>query len=206
MNIPYRAALAGAASALLLAGCAAVPGGPAPTNGTIGSASPAPPPGHVVGQGMVMETGGSLKLCLGAIMESYPPQCSGIPLRDWSWDGVDGSESEGDIRWGMYAVTGTYDGAEFTVTQEPIMLALYDPPMHEDPTGGEPGETSDAELEAIQVELHSRTDDLVLSSWPSEGYLWVDVVWDDGSFQSGADGEFGADVVIVRSALRELDG
>ena len=62
------------------------------------------------------------------------PSARGIPLTNWSWDGVEGSETSGDVTWGAYAVQGTYDGEEFAVTQPPIMLALYDPMPFPDPT------------------------------------------------------------------------
>ena len=88
-----------------------------------------PPEGEVVGVGTVMDTGqGDPQLCLGAIAESYPPQCSGIPITNWDWAPVkDTSEASGTTRWGSYAVTGTYDGETFTVTQKPMSSALYDP-------------------------------------------------------------------------------
>jgi hypothetical protein len=149
-----------------------------------------------------MEAGGDVQLCLGPVAESYPPQCRGIPIEGWSWDGVDGSESSGDVRWGAYAVAGGWDGETLTVDGPPIMLALYDPMPLPDPTGGEPGSGDPAELESIQEELPSRLGDLLVSSHIENGWLWVDVVWDDGSLQKAADAEFGDGAVVVRSALR----
>ncbi len=108
------------------------------------------------------------------------------------------------MRWGTYAVQGTYDGESLTVTAPPIMLALYDPMPLPDPTGGEPGQGDEASLLALQNELPDRLGDQYLSSSVENGYLWVDVVWDDGTLQDAADAEFGAGPVIVRSALREL--
>lgn len=171
-----------------------------------GEMYPAPPEGEVVAQGTVMDVAGEAELCLGAVAESYPPQCSGIPLEGWAWDGVEGSETSGDVTWGAYAVQGTYDGDSFTSTVPPIMLALYDPMPLPDPTNGEPGEGEAAELLALQEELPDRLGDQYLSSYPENGYLWVDVVWDDGTLQDAADAEFGENVVVVRSAMRELDG
>lgn len=70
------------------------------------------------GTGMVMETGRfGPELCLGAIAESYPPQCRGIPLEGWSWDGVDGEESAAGTTWGEFHVVGAYDGRTFTVAE-----------------------------------------------------------------------------------------
>ena len=199
---------------LLVTGCTSAPGGsPAPTSTEgepaiehLGAIAPADPPdGRVLGVGMVIDVAGDVQLCLGAIMESYPPQCQGVPLDDWTWDGLDGSETSGETRWGSYAVYGTYDGARITRTDEPIMLALFDPIAPTDPTGGVEGATSEADLLRIQDDLAARLGTEALSLSVREGYVWVDVVWDDGSWQQAADAEFGDDVVIVASALREVD-
>lgn len=207
MRRTHIAAAVLAASALLLTACA-TPGGAAPTAPAtgipLGAQAPAPPAGEVVGQGTVMDAGGAAELCLGAVAESYPPQCSGIPLVNWSWDGVDGSESSGDVRWGAYAVQGMYDGSSFTVTQPPVLLALYDPMAPEDPFGGAPGDTDEATLLEIQEQLPKRLGTAYLSSWPADGRLWVQVLWDDGTWQEAADGEFGEGVVVIQPALRAV--
>ncbi|WP_259363286.1 hypothetical protein [Microbacterium esteraromaticum] len=193
-----------------LSGCAQAPGASAPTSGTsprTALASAAPPEAEVVGGGTVMDTGGSVELCLGAVAESYPPQCSGVPLVGWSWTGVEGSESSGETRWGAYAVTGRYDGETFTVTRPAMLLALYDPMAPEDPTGGSPDGTSEARLVDIQERLpHLLGGAAPLGSFSERGRLWVDVLWDDGSLQRAVDAEFGEDVVVIRSAFRPVDG
>ncbi|MHC2999024.1 hypothetical protein [Microbacterium sp. HJ5] len=203
----------GAASVLALAGCAtpagsAAPSTPAdaPPGASLGSLWPAPPEGDVVAQGTVMDVDGDVQLCLGAVAESYPPQCGGIPITNWVWDGIEGAETSGETTWGSYAVQGTYDGEEFTVTQPPIMLALYDPMMPDDPTGGEPGAGDEATLLEIQEELPDILHEAYLSSYPENGWLWVDVVWDDGTWQDAADDDYGDDTVIIRSAMRPVDG
>lgn len=147
-----------AVGAIALAGCATTPGGtPAPTTTTVPSdqrleeAQAAPPEGPVTGTGTVLDTAGEAQLCLGPIMESFPPQCQGVPLDGWSWEGLDGSESSGDTTWGAYAVTGTYDGTRFTRTEAPVLLALYDPAAPEDPTGGVAGTTGADELDRVQT-------------------------------------------------------
>jgi hypothetical protein len=63
-------------------------------------------------------------MCLGAVAESYPPQCGGPALADFDWGDV-GSEEAGGVRWGSYALTGTFDGSGFTVT-DAVPAALYD--------------------------------------------------------------------------------
>jgi hypothetical protein len=207
MNSHRRfAALAlAAASVLALSGCATgTPGGAGATGAGLGGVWPPPPEGRVVTQGTVLEADGDVQLCLGAVAESYPPQCSGIPLHDWSWDGVEGAESASGVTWGAYALQGTFDGEAFTVVEPPIMLALYDPIKPEDPTEGKPGAGSEEQLAEVQDDLPDRLGDGYLSSYVDNGWLWVDVVWDDGTWQAAADEEYGEDVVIIRSVIRTL--
>lgn len=193
--------------AAVLAGCATPSGGTIPGGSPDAPASAAPPSGTVMAQGTVMDVEGDVELCLGAIAESYPPQCSGIPLAGWSWDGVEGSETRGDVTWGAYALEGTYDGTTFTLSGTPIMLALYDPMPLPDPTDGATGASDEAALVAIQDDLPGALGDdgsLYLGSYPERGYLWIDVVWDDGTLQEQLDAEYGDDVVVVRSAIRAV--
>lgn len=204
-----RTGVLGAALVLGLSACATPGAGPgaapdAPDGQSLGTVWPAPPETEVIGQGTVIDSGGSAQFCLGAVMESYPPQCHGIALQGWSWEGLDGAEPSGAVTWGAYAVQGTYDGEVFTVTQPPILLALYDPMAREDPTGGRPGTTDEATLLEVQEEIHERLGAEALSSWPQDGRLWLQVVWDDGTWQDAADDDFGEDVVVVQSALRAL--
>ena len=204
-----------AAGILVLGGCAATPGASAPTSSAtpseapLGAAFPAPPEHEVIGGGTVIEVDGSTQFCLGPVRESYPPQCDGIPLEGWQWDGLDGVESSGGVTWGSFGMTGTFDGTTFTLVGEPMPLALFDPMAWPDPTGGGTGETDAATLNALQDDLPTRfaTDGTkYLSSTVQRGYLWVDVVWDDGTLQRAADAEFGEDVVVIRPALRVLEG
>jgi hypothetical protein len=195
------AALAAASLLLITTGCAS---GSGASGGSLSTTQISPPDGEVVGTGTVLDVAGDVALCLGPIAESYPPQCDGLPLMGWSWEGVDGFEESGDTRWGTYAVFGTFDGEVFTATQPPIMLALYDPIRAEDPTGGGPGETPVAELDEIARELPTALDDLLLATWTQDGYVWAQVIWDDGTLQDAADAEYGDGVVIVQSALRPI--
>lgn len=207
MNSRRRfAALALATMSLVaLAGCAeGSPGGGRPAGAGLGGVWPPPPEGPVVTQGTVLDADGEVQLCLGAVAESYPPQCSGVPLDGWSWDGVEGSESASGVTWGAYAVQGTYDGEVFTVVEPPIMLALYDPMKPDDPTGGQPGAGTEEQLAQLQDDLPDRLGDGYLMSYVQDGWLWVDVVWDDGTWQAAADEEYGDDVVVIRSVIRTI--
>lgn len=46
---------------------------------------------------------------------------------------LDGEETASGVTWGTYAVQGTWDGEQFTVTRPPIMLAVYDSMVVSDP-------------------------------------------------------------------------
>ena len=69
------------------------------------------------GNGTVLDDGRGPQLCLGGVAESYPPQCSGVPLAGWAWGAVEGEESAAGTTWGDFHVVGTYDGETFTVTE-----------------------------------------------------------------------------------------
>lgn len=205
-------AAASAAGLLFLSACATGPGSsvsPSSTNAPSGQhlqdARPAPPEGRVIGVGTVLDVAGDVQLCLGAVAESYPPQCSGVPLDDWTWEGVDGSATSGDTTWGAYAVYATYDGERLTNTDPPIMLALYDTVAPADPTGGVDGTTAEAELTRVQDDVSARLGTGALTVSTDRGYVWLQVVWDDGTIQDAANVDYGDDVVLVTSALREID-
>lgn len=201
-------ALVGVA-ALVLVGCANGPSGGSPTTGPSDSAEPDAGT-ELVGQGTVIQVGDvGPELCLGPIAQSYPPQCSGPPVRGWQWDSVDQAQTVGAVTWGSYAVFGTWDGTSITTTQDPIPLSLYDALAVEDPRrdGRQPGSTDEAELTRIQAELTGPDSPLpastpALGSYIDHGYLFVDVIFDDGTVQALLDDEYGPEVVVLLSALR----
>ena len=209
MRIP-RALMLLAAPVLVLAACAtpADPGTSGDVPGGPGDLGPIAAPGEVVGTGTVLQKGGGdAQFCLGAIAESYPPQCSGPVIVGWEWPDDGMFESANGVTWGTYALTGTWDGVEFTPTQPPIPLALYDtirpePDPREDPANA--GDNSEELLSRVQDELSAWTDVAVLMSYPENGYLWATVLYDDGSIQAYLDDVYGPDVVVVQSALRDL--
>lgn len=110
-------------------------GTPAPAPGE----APAPvPDGAVRTQGLVtvIDAGQGPEMCLGAVAESYPPQCGGPAVAGFAWGDV-GSEQAGGTTWGQYALTGTFDGTTFTVT-DAIPAALYDTAAAPETGGLEP--------------------------------------------------------------------
>lgn len=189
-----------------LSACATVPEGDAapPAAAPIPSMASAPA-GAVLAQGTVLENPEGIELCLGAVLESLPPRCSGIPLKGWDWDAVEGWDEASDTRWGAYALHGSFDGTSFTVTEEPVMLALFDPMPFPDPTEGREGKTPAEDLEALSQTVSAELGDALVGSVVDRGYLWLDVAWDDGTLQQAMDAEHGPGVVIVRSALRATE-
>ncbi len=168
-----------------------------------GDAPASPAVSSVLGQGTVLQVEDAApQFCLGAVAESYPPQCSGPELVGWDWNEVEGSETASGVTWGTYAVWGTWNGTSLTVTDS-IMLALYDPMFVADPYLDEAnrGPTGDDELAAIQQQVADEAPVEVLASWAENGYLFAQVTFDDGSVQEWADSTFGPDVVLIRPAL-----
>lgn len=155
----------------------------------------------------VMDTGpldsGTVELCLGPVAESYPPQCGGPAITNWQWSDRAGMfEQQGEVRWGTFAVTGTWDGTSFTL-DEAIPGALYDPMFEEPAPLPEPAEDyTPAELETIAEDVGSLPG--AQGSYADDGHVLVDVLYDDGSFQDWADEEYGDHVVAVSSALVDL--
>ncbi len=147
----------------------------------------------------VMDTGRP-ELCLGPVAESYPPQCGGPEITNWDWKKQDGMfEQQGDVRWGTFAVTGTFDGTAFTLT-EAIPGALYDAMPQEPPVYPEPSvDYSEQELQDIAEDVGTLPGAQGANSL--EGNVLVDVLYDDGSIQDWATEEYGEGVVVVTSAL-----
>lgn len=210
MTFP-RALLVLAIPVLLLAGCAtpADPGeGGDVVPGGAGEPNPIAASGVVVGQGTVLQKDGEeAQFCLGPIMESYPPQCSGPELLGWEWPDDGMSESSNGVTWGAYAISGTWDGSVFTKGEMVIPLALYDPIRPEPDPRADPanaGSNDEELLTRVQEELSAWTSVTVLSSYPENGYLWATVYYDDGTIQSYLDEVYGPDVVVVQSAFRDI--
>lgn len=57
------------------------------------------------------------QLCT-AVADSLPPQCSGPDIAGWKWPSGT-YESAVKSKWGLYLLTGTFDGKTFTLTQPP---------------------------------------------------------------------------------------
>jgi hypothetical protein len=67
---------------------------------------------RLVARATVLDDGSGPRLCLGAVLASYPPRCSGPPVDGWVWP-EPGTERHEGVTWGSFAVVGTYDGVRF---------------------------------------------------------------------------------------------
>jgi hypothetical protein len=109
-------------------------------------------------------------------------------------------ETSGDARWGMFSVTGQWDGTTFTY-ESAIPAALYDAMVEEAPTYPSPAVTlGQAELDEIAIEVG---EDLpgAQGAYAQDGFVLVDVTYDDGSLQDWVDQTYGDGVVVVTSLL-----
>ena len=190
----------------VLCGCAS-PGPPSAGPSPAASPSGVAPSIELVGQGMVLQKQGAAPvLCLGAFAASLPPQCGGPVIRNWDWSEARHFASEGGVKWGSYKVTGTFTNYEFTLTRRPVSSSTEDPPTESEPTRGLPGNGKEMQLLLLQKELTSLRGQPILRSWTENGYLMIDVVYDDGSLQRELDAKYGPRIVLLRSTLKPLGG
>ena len=201
------------AALLLLAGCgsasdesAADPSGTGPASSPpaagLGFGAVPPAHGEVTTRTLatVMDTGRP-ELCLGPVAESYPPQCRGIPLRGWDWgERRDQYDSSGDVRWGQFAVTGTFDGTALTVTGV-VPAAAYDPAVPDDRPSPDAGMLDPRSQAEARRKLSANPLPGTLAVYPAPAGIVVEVVHDDGSLQAAVDAAYGPGVVVVQSML-----
>ncbi len=201
---PLKAGLAVAALALMATACddggdraddpAGRPGanGPMPTD-------PVAATGEVVTRyGVTVMDTGTPELCLGPVAESYPPQCSGPALEGWDWVAHSGHyDQQGQIRWGVFVVTGSWDGTTFGVTSAQPGDGYLPTEPELPPPPAEPPSTDELERIADRLrELGGAT-----GAYAHETQVLVDVPYDDGSLQAWVDAEYDAGVVAVVSSL-----
>lgn len=115
--MPVAMALAG----LLLTGCATtVPPGSSGQPGASGTTSAGPVSYPSADEGavrvttrggvIVLDAGQGARLCVGMVLDSYPPQCGDVLLDGWDWsEHTAGVERAGSTTWGTFVVTGEYD-------------------------------------------------------------------------------------------------
>ncbi len=114
---------------VLLAGCAQHPQQqPAGLVAPEQEAPPAKSTDRYTASGTVLENVSATgpkhgpQLCV-SVRTSLPPQCSGLDIINWSWDGVP-HESRGGAKWGEYELTVRYDGTSLTLADKPKQREL----------------------------------------------------------------------------------
>ncbi|KQX07085.1 MULTISPECIES: hypothetical protein [unclassified Leifsonia] len=144
-------------------------------------------------------------LCLGAVFQSNPPGCSGVPIAGWDWDAVGIEESRRGTTWGGdYAVQGTWDGSTFTLTR---------PAEPAEDGSRPPGATSTTrplqtpvprtaeELDAIRIAVSAHPGVVMTGIETTPDRVLLTVAYDDGDLQASLDEEYGSGTVLVSSAL-----
>jgi hypothetical protein len=174
-----------------------------------------PPADGVVYQGALTVLQGierdAAELC-GAVAESYPPQCGGLPVTGWDWDAVDHEEAEG-VRWGSYIVTGTFDGKSLVLTEDPVPtaevdMADYPALQYQEPEIGDPAEDLSAEeLQAIADELAAEFPRYVYGGWADEqnGVALVDALLVTPELEAYAAEHYPEDTVAFSAMLKPVE-
>jgi hypothetical protein len=114
-------------------------------------------------------------------------------------------DESGDVRWGDFLVTGTFDGTTFTVSAA-VPGALYDPaapPPAPTPCESLPNVDCSGPSQQRIARIRAEVEQLpgVLTIDATRYVVHADVVYDDGSLQAWADEEYGAGVVEITGAL-----
>jgi hypothetical protein len=152
---------------------------------------------------VLQKRGGAPLLCLGPFAASLPPQCGGPVLRNWDWSEAGHFASAGGVMWGSYEVTGMLANGEFIQTRRPVPSTDASPPEAR-PVTGPPGNGKEMQLLLLQRELTSLRGQPILMSGAENGYLVIDVVYDDGSLQRELDSKYGPRIILIRSALKPI--
>ncbi|MFE4837567.1 hypothetical protein ACFRAU_23155 [Arthrobacter sp. NPDC056691] len=114
-----------------------------------------------------------------------------------------GYERAAGVTWGTYTVRGTWDNGEFVRTRESVPASPTETgiPDAAKPVTGKPGKGNKARLLQIQHDLQSAGGQPILISGIQNGYLVILVAYDNGKIQRELDRKYGADIILVRSAL-----
>ncbi len=166
---------------MLLAGCAGAPSTPADQNTADGTYA-------AFTTILQASEDAAPELCLGGVMESYPPQCGGPEVIGLDWEDVADVETASGVTWGTGWVVGSYDSeaGAFTLT-EPVSqtppggvevrdeLGVVDfAPLCDDPYRG-----GDESFDASTTEAMEAQNELTERAAALEGYITLYV--SDGS-------------------------
>lgn len=176
--------------------------------GANGSPTAGPPRYH--GSFLVLESPRhGPQLCV-SWRDSLPPQCGGLPVRNWDWAAVEGAESMGGTTWGRWHVAGTFTGDALVLTEVPGPPEPERRPDRE-PAGPLPPVAAETERALARVQEDLRADEAraALGTVPysytdPQRNVVVAAVWlADGSAERFAKSRWG-DRVELRSLLRPL--
>ncbi|MEO5876883.1 MAG: hypothetical protein ABIS86_17510 [Streptosporangiaceae bacterium] len=116
----------------------------------------------------------------GAVAQTLPPQCSGVDVMGWNWQEVE-HEARGQVKWGVYTVVGTWDGARLTLTERPEPprwaapaqeVSVYASPCPPPAGGWKPVDERKATWEALEAAvLVARESARYAGTWVDGGYL-----------------------------------
>lgn len=149
------------------------------------------------------------QLCLGGVMESYPPQCGGgLDVIGLDWDDVADAETASGVTWGTGWVVGTYDSSAgtFTLTQPagdqpPAGLDVPEPDLIDFPALCEdPYRGGEASFDPGSAEGMTAREELVARAAQLDGYITVYVSDGDREFNVLVQG----DAEAAHSELREV--
>lgn len=168
-----------------------------------GPGAAATPDGQAyVADGTVLDDGEQVVLCLGVVLQSLPPQCSGLPITNWSWDDVADEETAADTTWGSYRVTGTYDDEVFTVTEPPGPHEVHDDdptdfsaPCDEPEGGWSAPDPSKASDDAREETMRAARRE------PDFAEAWIDYLEEPSAEADALDGN----VILVMAFTGDLD-
>jgi hypothetical protein len=192
-----------AAIALLAACAASGPGGDAPAQ-TVGARERR----YQATATVLQNRDHGPELCLGVVLDSFPPQCGGMPIPNWRWDQVQGQQTAGGTTWGRYQLVGTYDGASFTVIRADLAPLASRPSAEErfkdepkpacaEPEGGwelpDPARRSERYLEPV---------DRLARAAPDFAGLWISYLAPMGDNVAEDPGEFVLNVAFTGDLAR----
>jgi hypothetical protein len=147
------------------------------------------------------------------VMQSMPPQCGGPDVIGWDWAEVR-HESVRGVRWGLYTVTGTWDGDRLTLTEPPREPAPRQNAEEPDrtptpcpaPEGGCVGgaERSQADLTRIQDRVMKEKGVLRASAGTVGNRVEVTAWLATDELRERLDATYGKGVVVVESVLKPV--
>ncbi|WP_232678926.1 hypothetical protein [Nocardioides sp. R-C-SC26] len=159
----------------------------------------------------VIDGGDGAQLCLGGVATSLPPQCGGPRLIGWDWAEHAGDfEEAAATRWGVFVVTGRYDGAAATFTPSEVVSAAdwTEPnPVDDDPVWSTPCAEPDGGWAPLDVATTTdATQDragAIARKLPGFAGLWVDQSINPAAAEIEAGGS-GEDVEMAMNDPRLL--